>query len=180
MPLFILGWYFFSKTFIDPGTGMSDRIFSPMLLASILIMVSLLAFVWRSDHKIRRLLVILLSIYIISFFFNTSLAAVPKFHENGLGLGKKSLQNSEAMHLLSELAKDKDIYSNDPFAIYFYTGQLGYRRSSFSPDSIHDDEVVIAIFGASEGDGFYGKYAEYLEFIQSDRVVSVYVFRSGR
>ena len=174
------GVVFFSKTFIDPGTGMSDRIFSPVLLASILLLVNWLAFVWRSDHKIGRLLVFLLSVYLFLLFFSSSVVAVPKFHENGLGLGKKSLQNSEAMHLLSELAKDNKIYSNDPFAIYFYTEQRGYRRSLFSPDSIQDGEVVIAIFGASEGDAFYEKYAEYLEMIQSDQVVSVYGFRSER
>jgi hypothetical protein len=174
------GVVFFSKTFIDPGTGMSDRIFSPVLLVSILLLVNFLAFVWRSDHKIWRLLVILLSVYLFAFFISSSVTAVPKFHANGLGLGKKALQNSEAMHLLSELAKDKDIYSNDTFAIYFYTGQRGYRRSSFSPDSIQDDEIILAIFGDSEGDAFYKKYAEYLELVQSDQVVSVYVFRPAR
>jgi len=174
------GVVLFSKVFIDPGTGMSDRIFSPVLLASMLIVVSLLAFVWRSNYKIGRLLVILLSVYLFGFFISSSVAALPKFHANGLGLGKKALQNSEAMHLLKDLAKDKDIYSNDTFAIYFYTGQRGYRRSSFSPDSIQDDEVIVAIFGDSEGEAFYGKYAEYLELVQSDQVVSVYVFSRAR
>lgn len=178
--LVYIGVIFSSKTFIDPGTGMSDRIFSPVLLAAILLLVNFLVFAWRSNHKIVRLLVIFLSVYLCAFFISSSVTAVPKFHANGLGLGKKALQNSEAMHLLNEMAKDKDIYSNDPFAIYFYTGQRGYRRSSFSPDSIQDDEVVIAIFGASEGDAFYGKYAENLEMIQSDQVVSVYVFRPER
>jgi len=144
----------FSKVFIDPGTGMSDRIFSPVLLASLLIVLSLLAFVWRSNYKIGRLLVILLSVYLIGFFISSSVTAVPKFHANGLGLGKKALQNSEAMHFLRDMAKDKDIYSNDPFAIYFYSGQRGYKRSSFSPDSIQDDEVIVTIFGASDCDAF--------------------------
>ena len=51
---------------------------------------------------------------------------------------------------------------------------------SFSPDSIQDDEIILAIFGDSEGDAFYEKYAEYLELVQSDQVVSVYVFRPAR
>jgi 4-amino-4-deoxy-L-arabinose transferase-like glycosyltransferase len=174
------GVIFFSKTFIDPGTGMSDRIFSPVLLVSILLAVNWLSHIWRSAHTIGRLLAILLSVYLFAFFISSSVATVPKLHENGLGLGKKSLQNSETMHLLSELAKDKDIYSNDPFAVYFYTGQRGFRRSAFSPDIIQDDEVIIAIFGASEGEAFYRKYSEYLELVQSDQVVSVFLFRPER
>jgi len=74
---------------------------------------------------------------------------------------------------------------------FIYTGVVFFSKTYidpgtgmsdriFSPDSIQDSEVVIAIFGASEGDAFYEKYAEYIEMIQSDQVVSVYGFRSER
>lgn len=74
---------------------------------------------------------------------------------------------------------------------FIYTGVVFFSKTNidpgtgmsdriFSPDSIQDGEVVIAIFGASEGDAFYEKYAEYLEMIQSDQVVSVYGFRPER
>jgi 4-amino-4-deoxy-L-arabinose transferase-like glycosyltransferase len=168
---------FISKTFLDPGTGMTNRIFSPLLLVSLLLIINLLNNFWRSENLLLRTFTILISIYLFVFSINNSLQAIPEIHNNGMGLGRKALHNSQSIRLLSELSRSLQIYNNNPYAVYFYTGQVGSTLNSFSPGENQNREVVIAIFGSPDEFLLQDRFKDNIELLQTDNIASIYLFK---
>jgi hypothetical protein len=168
---------FVAKTFLDPGIGMSDRILSPLLLALIVVGVMLLSSLWRSGFQLLRGLLLAIAVYLL--FFNLYFARFPiaEFHERGLGLRRAEVRNSEAVQALPEIVQSHQVYSNDPFTLYFYTGQVGYRLKEFSPEEISSGQAVLAFFGRGEAHPVYRKYADRLELLIDDPVASLYLYR---
>ncbi|UCD41385.1 MAG: glycosyltransferase family 39 protein [Chloroflexota bacterium] len=174
--LYLIAIYI-SKTFLDPGTGMTNRIFSPLLLVSLLLLINILHNFWRSKNRLFQAITILLCVYLIFFSANKSLRALPEIHENGMGLGRKALHNSQSLKLLSELSNTMPIYNDNPYAIYFYTGHVGFRLNEFSPEKIQKREAVIAIFGPPEDYLLQERFKKNVNLLTSDRIASVYIFK---
>jgi 4-amino-4-deoxy-L-arabinose transferase-like glycosyltransferase len=168
---------YISKSFLDSGTGMTNRIFSPLLLISLLIIINLLNNIWLSKNLILRALVVLISIYLLAFSVNNSIQALPEIHNNGMGLGRKALHNSQSLELLSELPRTMPIYNNNPYAVYFYSGRVGFQLNMFSPEKKPHREAVIAIFGSPDEYLQQGRFKENIELLKSDNIVSVYLFK---
>jgi hypothetical protein len=168
---------YISKTFLDSGTGMTNRIFSPLLLISILLIINILHNIWRSKNRIFRAIVILISIYLIVFSVNKSIQDLPAIHDNGMGLGRKALHNSKSLHLLSELSRKMPVYNDNPYAVYFYTGRVGFSLNSFSPVENQYREVAIAIFGSTDEYLLQDRFLKNIELLNSDNIASVYLFK---
>ena len=175
--LYLIAIYI-SKTFFDPGTGMTNRIFSPLLLVSLLLLINILHNFWRSKRRFLQAITILLSIYLLFFSVNKSLRALPEIHENGMGLGRKALHNSQSLKLLSELSTTMPIYNDNPYAVYFYTGRVGFSLNKFSPEEIQESEAAIAIFGQPEDYLRQERFKENVDLLKSDRIASIFIFKS--
>ncbi len=156
---------------------MTNRIFSPLLLISILLIINILHNIWRSKNRIFRAIVILISIYLIVFSVNKSIQDLPAIHDNGMGLGRKALHNSKSLHLLSELSRKMPIYNDNPYAVYFYTGRVGFSLNTFSPVENQHREAAIAIFGSTDEYLLQERFLENIELLQSDNIASVYLFK---
>ncbi|MGB5846396.1 MAG: phospholipid carrier-dependent glycosyltransferase [Anaerolineales bacterium] len=168
---------YISKSFLDSGTGMTNRIFSPLLLISLLLIINLLHNIWISKNRILRALVILISIYLLAFSVNNSLQSLPEIHDNGMGLGRKALHNSQSLQLLNELSRTMPIYNNNPYAVYFYTGRVGFSLNSFSSEANQESEAVIAIFGSTDEYLLQNRFMNKIEILSSDNIASVYLFK---
>ena len=156
---------------------MTNRIFSPFLLISLLLIINLLNNIWKSKVSILRGLVILISIYLFLFSVNNSLQSLPQIHDNGMGLGRKALHNSQSLQLLSELSRTMPVYNNNPYAVYFYTGRVGFSLNSFSPVENQYREVAIAIFGSTDEYLLQDRFLKNIELLNSDNIASVYLFK---
>jgi 4-amino-4-deoxy-L-arabinose transferase-like glycosyltransferase len=167
---------YISKSFLDSGTGMTNRIFSPLLLVSLLLIINLLNYIWKSKNHILRALVILFSIYLSLFSLNNSLQSLPEIHANGMGMGRKALHNSDSIKLLRELSMTMPVYNNNRYAVYFYTGRVGFSLNSFSPGQIQPEEAAIAIFGSTDEYQFQDEFMENIELLHADNIASIYLF----
>ena len=168
---------YISKSFLDSGTGMTNRIFSPVLLISLLLIINLLYNIWKSKVRILRGLVILICIYLILFSVNNSLQSLPEIHDNGMGLGRKALHNSQSLQLLSELSRTMPVYNNNPYAVYFYTGRVGFSLNSFSSEANQESDAAIAIFGSTDEYLLQDRLLKNIELLNSDNIASVYLFK---
>lgn len=168
-----------AKTFFDPKIGMSDRMFSPVFLSSLVLVVTGFHSAWNQKSRWMQAMVFTVSAYLIVLFTAGSLYTVSDLHDNGLGLNRKEMQNSEAMQLLEEFADEKTIYNNYSFALYLRTGQAGFKFNKLANQNIPEDGVILAIFKSKspEPHAIVERYSENLELLEDDLIASVYLYK---
>ena len=168
-----------AKTFFDPKIGMSDRMFSPVLLSSLVLVVTGLSDAWSRKSRWMQAMVISVSTYLIVLSIVGSLYRVPDFHENGLGLNRKEIQNSVALRLLDELADEKPIYNNYSFALYLRTGQAGFKLNRLRNQNITTNSVILVIYKSKspEPHAIVERLSENLELLEDDEIASVYLYK---
>jgi len=168
-----------AKTFFDPKIGMSDRMFAPVLLSSLVLVITGMHSVWNLKSKWMQAMVITASAYLLVFSAVGSSFKVPDLHDNGLGLSRKEIQNSAAIQLLEELADEKTIYNNYSFALYLLTGQVGFKFDRLPNQNIPADGVILAIFKSktTQQHAIVERYSENLELLEDDMIASVYLFK---
>jgi Dolichyl-phosphate-mannose-protein mannosyltransferase len=174
--LLYLAAIFAAKTFLDPAIGMSTRMLSPLLPGLIVVGLSFLNSLWRSGFLPLRGLSMAAAAYLLFFNLYFARYTIAEFHEKGLGLGRAEVQNSEVVQALPDLIQTYRVYSNDPYTLYFYTGQVGYRINGFSPEELPSGSAVLAIFGEGEKHPIYQKYSDRLELLIEDPLASLYLF----
>lgn len=111
-----------SMLMFDAATKFKLRILSPVLV-SILILVVVFG-IWLRNRRrdvvvALTILVLALSIYKQAITFNT-------WAKSELGYASFQWYDSKAMDYLSQLPKDVMIYTNEPGAVYLYTGRGCY------------------------------------------------------
>ena len=111
-----------SMLMFDAATKFKLRILSPVLV-SILILVVVFG-IWLRNRRrdvvvALTVLVLALSVYKQAVTFNT-------WSKSELGYASFQWYDSKAMDYLSELPKDVMIYTNEPGAVYLYTGRGCY------------------------------------------------------
>jgi len=157
-----------------------DRVFIPILAASIVLIVSIIGFAWKTKNRWVRVLVLLISLYLSGFLLINSVGTISQIREQGLGLGRKSFQKSEALQAFKELDDGYTIYSNYPWALYLHTGVIGYRINRFSPQEIVGKNALVVIYSyeSVQNPVFAVKYGDYLELLESSKLVSLYRYKS--
>jgi hypothetical protein len=111
-----------SMLMFDAATKFKLRILAPVLVSLLILLVALgfwLATKRREVMIALALLVLGISIYKESITINT-------WSKNGLGYASFQWYDSKAMDFLRELPKDAMIYTNEPGAVYLYTGRGCY------------------------------------------------------
>jgi 4-amino-4-deoxy-L-arabinose transferase-like glycosyltransferase len=111
-----------SMLMFDAATKFKLRILAPVLVSLLMLLVVLGIWV-RSKHReivvVLTLLVLGVLIYKQSITFNT-------WAKSELGYASFQWYDSQAMDYLSELPDDTMIYTNEPGAVYLYTGRGCY------------------------------------------------------
>ena len=153
-----------SMLMFDAATKFKLRILSPVLV-SLLILIVVFGIWMRSRRRemvvALTLLILGLSIYKQSITFNT-------WSKSELGYASFQWYDSKAMDYLRELPKDVTIYTNEPGAVYLYTGRGSYvlpdrfdsataiAHTNFEKGvalmqmDIHQGKAVLALFDHGE------------------------------
>jgi hypothetical protein len=111
-----------SMTMFDAATKFRLRILSPVLVGLLILLVYF--GVWLKNKN--RAAVIVLMVIILGFSVYKQSITMDNWHKSGLGYASFKWYDSETMAFLRELPEDVMIYTNEPAAVYLYTGRGNY------------------------------------------------------
>jgi len=111
-----------SMLMFDAATKFKLRILAPVLVSLLILLVAL--GIWIL-HR-RREVVIALTIIILGVSIYKQFITINDWPKTGLGYASFQWYDSEAMAYLRELPEDVMIYTNEPGAVYLYTGRGAY------------------------------------------------------
>ncbi|HXQ33252.1 MAG TPA: hypothetical protein VN843_04445, partial [Anaerolineales bacterium] len=111
-----------AMTMFDAATKFKLRILSPVFVCLLILLVYL--GIWLRNKN--RGAVILLTFVFLSFAFYKQFITVNELSKGGLGYASFQWYDSKAMAYLRELPDDVMIYTNEPGAVYLYTGRGTY------------------------------------------------------
>lgn len=153
-----------SMTMFDAATKFRLRILSPVFVCLLILLVYFGVWLWSK----RRDLVIVLTIIVLGFSIYKQSVTMDNWHKSGLGYASFKWYDSKAMAFLRELPAEVRIYTNEPAAVYLYTGRGNYVlpdrfdsataqvRSGFEEgiglmqQDINNGGAVLAIFDGGE------------------------------
>jgi len=149
-----------SMTMFDAATKFKLRILSPVFVGMLIMLV---AFgIWMRNKQ--RVLVVIATIILLGFSAYKQTITVEQWARGGLGYASFQWYDSQAMEYLRGLPDDTKIYTNEPAAVYLYTGRGAYvlpsrydsaiaqERPGFEKSiadmqsEINDGEAVLAVF----------------------------------
>jgi len=111
-----------SMLMFDAATKFKLRILAPVLVSLLILLV---AFGIWVRHR-RREVVIALTLLVLGVSMYKQSLTVNTWAKNGLGYASFQWYDSKAMEFLRELPDDVMIYTNEPGAVYLYTGRGCY------------------------------------------------------
>ena len=153
-----------AMTMFDAATKFRLRILSPAFICLLILLVYL--GIWLRSKN--RGAVIIFTIIFIGFAFYKQVITVNELSRGGLGYASFQWYDSKAMDYLRELPEDVMIYTNEPGAVYLYTGRGSYVlpdrfdtstaqvRAGFEEgvikmqSEIHDGTAVLALFDGGD------------------------------
>ncbi len=111
-----------SMSFFDASTKFKLRILSPVYVALLILLVAAGVWLWSR----RRAAVILLALLVFSLSLYGQSYAVLDLMKGGQGYASFRWYDSKAMAFLRGLPAGVGIYTNQPGAVYLYTGRGAY------------------------------------------------------
>jgi 4-amino-4-deoxy-L-arabinose transferase-like glycosyltransferase len=153
-----------SMTFFDAATKFRLRILAPVLVGLFILSVYVGVWLWSK----RRDVVIVLTLVFLGLGMYKQSITMDNWHKSGLGYASFKWYDSKAMAFLRELPADVKIYTNEPAAVYLYTGRGNYVlpdrfdsalaqvRAGFEEgiermqQDINNGRAVLAIFDGGE------------------------------
>lgn len=156
-----------SMLMFDAATKFRLRIVAPMYVSLLILLVYL--GVWLRGRN--RPLVILLTVVFLGFSAYRQANTISFWSRGGIGYASFQWYDSKAMDYLGELPEDVRIYTDEPAAVYLYTGRGNHvlpsridsatlqARHGFDEDlefmknEILKGEAVLAIFDGEEVSG---------------------------
>ena len=156
-----------SMLVFDAATKFRLRILAPMYVSLLILLVYL--GVWLRNKN--RPLVVLLTFVILAFSAYRQTNTIGFWSRGGIGYASFQWYDSKAMAYLRELPADIRIYTDEPAAVYLYTGRGNYvlpsridsatalAREGFEEgialmkEEILEDKAVLAIFDGNDVNG---------------------------
>ncbi len=153
---FITGLYIFgymgsllvSLTFFDAATPLNDRILSPVYVALLLLLTHFLHQAFEQGKIVRRVLAGSIAILLLLIFTLAQIDMVKELRQTPTGFASWRWRESIVMDAIRELPDDIKIYTNQPPAVYFWTGRAPYMIWDVA--QIHEEiaagDAVLAYF----------------------------------
>ena len=111
-----------SMLMFDAATKFKLRILAPMLVS---LLVLLVVFgIWLRNR--RRDVVVVMTLLVLGVSIYKQSITLSNWAKSGLGYASFQWYDSKAMDYLSDLPEDMMIYTNEPGAVYLYTGRGCY------------------------------------------------------
>ncbi|NWG08319.1 MAG: phospholipid carrier-dependent glycosyltransferase [Chloroflexi bacterium] len=111
-----------SMTMFDAATRFKLRILAPVFVCLFILLIYF--GVWLKNK--RRAVAIVLTIIVLGFSFYKQSLTVAQWAKGGVGYASFQWYDSQAMEFLRALPEDTIIYTNEPGAVYLYTGRGAY------------------------------------------------------
>jgi 4-amino-4-deoxy-L-arabinose transferase-like glycosyltransferase len=111
-----------SMLMFDAATKFKLRILSPVLVSLLILLVVFGVWAWSK----RREVVIVLTLLLLGVSLYKQTITVNTWAKSGRGYASFQWYDSKAMDYLRELPADVMIYTNEPGAVYLYTGRGCY------------------------------------------------------
>lgn len=164
--LYVFGYLaaiFASMSFFDASTKFKDRILAPIYVSLLILLVLLGKWLWAR----RREAVIVLAVLAFAMSAYGQVMALGELRRGGQGYASFQWYDSKTMAYLRGLPAGVRIYTNEPGAVYLYTGRGAYvlpdrldpvtaeARSGFEQGvmqmqaDIKSHKAVLALFGGS-------------------------------
>jgi hypothetical protein len=131
-----------SMTMFDAATKFKLRILAPVFVCLLILLVYLGIWLRKKNHVV----VVLLTFVFLGFSFYKQTITISAWSKSGLGYASFQWYDSEAMAFLRELPDDVAIFTNEPGAVYLYTG-----RGALVLPSGYDSARAETIDGFEEG-----------------------------
>lgn len=153
-----------SMLMFDAATKFKLRILAPMFVSLLILLIYF--GIWLRNKN--RPLIVLLAFVLLAFFAYKQIGTVNSLSKGGEGYASFKWYDSKTMAYLRELPTDIHIYTNEPAAVYLYTGRGNYvlpdrfdsatalPRAGFQEGvaqmrrEIFDGKAVLAIFDDAE------------------------------
>ncbi|SRR5581483_10188434 len=157
---------FASMSLFDASTKFKLRILSPIYVSLLILLVVFGLWLWKK----RREVMIALAITVFGFSIYGQVSAVSDLMKGGQGYASFQWYDSKTIAYLRGLPADVKIYTNEPGAVYLYTGRGTYvLPNSFDPVTaevrpgfeegvarmqaeINAGKAVLALFKSGETD----------------------------
>jgi hypothetical protein len=143
-----------SMTLFDAATKFKLRILAPVFVSLLILLMAL--GIWL--RKKNRPLVIAAVILLLGLSVYKQSVTLAHWSQGGLGYASFQWYDSQAMAYLRTLPEDVSIYTNEPAAVYLYTGRgarvLPSRYDSATAREIPGFEAAVA---AMQADILQGK-----------------------
>ncbi len=117
-----LGAILASMSLFDASTKFRDRILAPVYVSLLILVVLALVWVWRRRHAVA----IALGILVFGLFAYGQFAAVTELSKGAQGYASFKWYDSKAIAFLRQLPPTVMVYTNEPGAVYLYTGRGAY------------------------------------------------------
>jgi hypothetical protein len=149
-----------SMFMFDAATKFRLRILAPVLVSMLVLLV--VFGIWARNR--RRSVVVVATILVLAVAIYKQAVTVDTWAGHGLGYASFQWYDSKAMEYLEQLPESVMIYTNEPGAVYLYTGRGGYVlpdrfdsataqvRTNFEEGlaamraDIHSGRAVLALF----------------------------------
>lgn len=153
-----------SMLMFDAATKFKLRILSPVLVSLLILLIPLGAWLWNR----RRETLIVLTVLFLGLSIYKQTLTVSTWAKSGRGYASFQWYDSKAMRFLRDLPADVMIFTNEPGAVYLYTGRGCYvlpdrfdtataqARANFEKGLaamhtyINNDEAVLALFDGGD------------------------------
>lgn len=161
--LYVFGYLasiFASMSFFDASTKFKLRILAPAFVSLLILLVVLGMWLWKK----RREVAILLAVLVLAAFSSNQVLAIQELSKGGQGFASFRWYDSKALAYLRALPPNTIIYTNQPGAVYLYTGRgtyvlpdtydpvtaeprPGYQQGlAILHGQVNDGQAVLALF----------------------------------
>ncbi|MBT3321050.1 MAG: phospholipid carrier-dependent glycosyltransferase [Anaerolineae bacterium] len=141
-----LGSLMVSLAFFDAATPLNDRILSPVYLALLIILLYFAHKLFEQGKITSRILVTSLILFLLITSFISQNRTVAELQETATGFASWRWNESTVMEAIRNLPDEIITYTNQPPAVYFWTGRAPLRLWDEQPEDVRSGAAVLAIF----------------------------------
>ncbi|MFZ5904355.1 MAG: phospholipid carrier-dependent glycosyltransferase [Chloroflexota bacterium] len=112
-----------SISLFDASTPLKVRILAPVYLPLLLLLTGAGMWLWNRRQRLWRGAALVLAAFLLSVSAVSQARAVAELSRGGTGYASFQWYDSEVMAAIRQLPADVDIYTNEPGAVYLYSGR---------------------------------------------------------